>query len=312
MANGARERGDSSLGNREGAVSCGTERRKRGARPSLGPGARSSRAQLASPRRFAVEAPHDARAGAVSAGRRSPSAGEDGSRKPRKDWRSPLLRGLNPGPVRPLPALPAIRLVVAHDRGAEGRALGGFLDVRRLQLVLQYPDGSSSAPFPYDVVARAALDAVVIAACYLDAGVPHVFLRSAVRPPCALRPISPDHDGALWELPAGLVEPGEDPAVAAARELEEELGFVVSPAALRPLGAWTFPVPGMIGERHLFYVVDVDPAARSRPGEDGSALERGAAIVALPVADALEHCRRGDLRDAKTELALRRLAEVLP
>jgi ADP-ribose pyrophosphatase len=199
---------------------------------------------------------------------------------------------------------------VIQDRSEQARAVGGFLDVHRLELVARYPDGSESPPFPYDVAARAALDAAVIAACYVDKGVRHVFLRSAVRPPCALRPVPPSHEASLWELPAGLVEPGEDPAATAARELEEELGFAARPEDMRPLGGWTFPAPGMIGERHLFYAVDVDPAARTLPREDGSVLERSAAILALPVADALEHCRRGDIRDAKTELALRRLVEV--
>jgi ADP-ribose pyrophosphatase len=201
---------------------------------------------------------------------------------------------------------------VALDLGAEGRALGGFLDVRRLQLVAHYPDGTESPPFAYDVAARAALDAVIIAACYVEGGVRHVFLRSAMRPPCALRPIRPKHDGALWELPAGLVEPGEDPAGAAARELKEELGFAVGAGSMRALGEWTFPAPGMIGERHLYYAVAVDPGTRLAPSEDGSALEHAAAIIALPVEDALEHCRRGEIRDAKTELALRRLVETCP
>jgi ADP-ribose pyrophosphatase len=214
--------------------------------------------------------------------------------------------------VRPLPAPPDIRLVIARDHSAEARAVGGFLDIRRLELVARYPDGTESEPFAYDVAARAAIDAVVIAACYVERGVRHVYLRSAVRPPCALRPVPPEHDGSLWELPAGLVEPGEDPAVTAARELAEEVGFAASAAEMRPLGPWTFPAPGMIGERHLYFVTDVDPSVRARPTEDGSALEHGAAVVALPVAEALEHCRRGAIRDAKTELALRRLAEIAP
>ena len=49
---------------------------------------------------------------------------------------------------------------------------------------------------------------------------------------------------------------------------------------MRPLGAWTFPVPGMIAERHLYFSVEVDPRARATPTEDGSALERAAAIFA--------------------------------
>ena len=215
-------------------------------------------------------------------------------------------------PISSLPPPPAIALEVARDRSAESHAQGGFFDVRRLDLVARYPDGTVSAPFKYDVGARKALDAVVMAVHHVAAGVRHVYLRSAARPPCALRPLPPAHDGSLWELPAGLVEPGEDPAAAAAREIEEELGFSVSAAAMRPLGPWTFPAPGIIGERHLFFHVEVDPGSRGTPSEDGSVLERAAAILSLSVVDALEHCRRGAIPDAKTELGLRRLAERCP
>jgi ADP-ribose pyrophosphatase len=210
-----------------------------------------------------------------------------------------------------LPPPPGIRLEVAHDRTAEARATGGFLDLRRIELRAAYPDGSQSAPFRYDLATRKALDAVVIAAHYAADGGPHVYLRTAVRPPCALRPIPPAHDGALWELPAGLVEPDEDPAETAARELGEELGFDAAPGDMSPLGEWTFPCPGVISERHLFFSIEVDAVRRRAPTEDGSALERAASILAIPLADALEHCRTGAIRDAKTELGLRRLAELL-
>jgi hypothetical protein len=40
-------------------------------------------------------------------------------------------------------------------------------------------------------------------------------------------------------------------------------------------------------------------------------LERAAAILTLPLEDALDHCRSGAIVDGKTELALRRLAETL-
>ncbi|MGA2448046.1 MAG: NUDIX hydrolase [Polyangiaceae bacterium] len=211
-----------------------------------------------------------------------------------------------------LPDAPNIGLSIVADRTAASRASGGYLNVLRLDLVARYPDGSESAPFPYDIASRAALDVVVMAAYYGDHGAPNVFLRSAIRPPCALRSVPPAHDGRLWELPAGLVDPGEEPLAAAERELGEELGFFGTGPALFPLGEWMFPAPGMIAERHIFFAVEVDPATRGTPLEDGSALERAALVTAMPVADAIEECRRGIIRDAKTELALRRLAEFLP
>jgi ADP-ribose pyrophosphatase len=227
------------------------------------------------------------------------------SARPILELRSP------PPPPKPLAPPPSIRVRVARDRTAEARATGGFLNLARLDLVAVYPDGTESHPFAYDVAGREALDAVGMAAYFVEGGVAHLYLRSAVRPPCALRSIAPASDGLLWEVPAGLVEPGEAPAEAAARELGEELGFAVTAADMKALGPWTFPVPGMIAERHIYFAVEVDPKTRETPTEDGSALERGAVITVLSLPDVLEHCRRGAIRDAKTELVARRLAEAL-
>jgi ADP-ribose pyrophosphatase len=193
---------------------------------------------------------------------------------------------------------------------------GGFLTLRRLELVSIQADGTRSAAFPYDVVGRRALDASVMVAHHADAdGRVYVWLRSCLRPPLALR--APD-DGpghaagaVLWEVPAGLVEPGESPRAGAARELAEELGFVVEERALLDLGPPTLPAPALIGEWHHFFHVEVQPAARTEPGGDGSPVEAAASIIAVPLDEALAACRRGDLRDEKTELALRRLADVI-
>jgi len=210
-----------------------------------------------------------------------------------------------------IPPLPAITVHVARDRGAEVGLSGGFLNLRRLELVATYPSGLTSAPFKYDIATRHALDAVVMLAHYRDAdGQRLVYLRSAIRPPVALREIEPFDEGGLWEAPAGLIEPGEDPRAAAARELDEELGAKVDPSDLEDLGPWSYPAPGVIGERHVFFHVEVDPRALREPEGDGP-LEREASLCAIPLSAALDHARQGALRDAKTELALRRLAELL-
>ena len=68
-----------------------------------------------------------------------------------------------------------------------------------------------------------------------------------------------------WELPAGSLKPGEDPATAAVRECHEEIGLV--PSIMAPLGAF-FPTPGYCDEEMRFY-----RASGLRPPRDGESAQ---------------------------------------
>jgi ADP-ribose pyrophosphatase len=211
-------------------------------------------------------------------------------------------------PRTTLPELPKVELeTVRETRVGEG----GFLHLRRTELVATQA-GTRSAPFLYDAVDRRAFDASIMVVHHVEGGRTHVWLRSCIRPPLVLRPLpGPPATAVLWEVPAGLVEPGESPRAAAAREIAEELGFQVAESALAELGPSAFPAPALIGEVHHFFHVAVDPTTRTEPDGDGSPLEAGATIVSIPLDDALAACRRGEIRDEKTELALRRLADEI-
>jgi ADP-ribose pyrophosphatase len=221
-----------------------------------------------------------------------------------------------------LPSLPSLKLSIDRDR-SEHAHRGAFLTIRRLELRARFPDGSISEPFFYDIVERKALDAVVVAPHFRDeAGTRKVLLRSALRPPVAFRPPDawpvPEREtlGGLWEFPAGLVEPGERSEEGlrrcAARELYEETGAELMPEAMLPLGPSTFPSPGIIGERHFYFHAEITATALVPPIEDGSVLERQASLVTVTLEDALALVRAGEIEDAKTEIALRRLAELSP
>lgn len=198
---------------------------------------------------------------------------------------------------------------------------GGFLRLVRRRMRVRFPDGDQSEPFVYDEVERRAIDAVVIAAHFEHDGVRWVYLRSALRPPLFFRdasrsPVPEARTGALWELPAGLIEPDEQNASgvleAARRELAEELGFSANCSDFQALGSSTLPAPGFIAERHFFVSIAVRPEERQEPSLDGSALERFGKVVALPLPRAIELCRAGRIEDAKTELGLRRLFDIRP
>jgi ADP-ribose pyrophosphatase len=219
-----------------------------------------------------------------------------------------------------LPPFPALELEVMADVTAGSRPDEGFVRVRRRRLQIRRPDGTHSAPFAYDEAWRVALDAVVVAAHCREGGRRRVFLRSSFRPPAALRPpeVWPVPEGPtlghFWELPAGLVEADERSAEGllrgAARELAEETGFAVEPGALAPLGPPNFSSPGLCGERLFFYHVEVDPASRREPEGDGSPLEHGAVVVAIDLDEALALARAGRFEDMKTEVGVRRLADL--
>src|SRR6188768_2161898 len=231
--------------------------------------------------------------------------------------RAPMVHRAHSAPSADL-SFPKLRLELLEDLSPPDQT--GFLRLVRHRYRAHYPDGTTSVPFVYDIVDRSALDAVVIVAHFVSPdGTPRVFLRSAFRPPLTLRerahsPLPEEAcDGHLWELPAGLVELGEQSEAgvvrAAQRELLEELGFDVGVDALLPLGHSTFPAPGFVAERHFYFEVEVEPAARREPALDGSALEHFGKVIDLPVGEALELCRQGVIEDAKTELGLRRLQE---
>ncbi len=217
-----------------------------------------------------------------------------------------------------LPKLPGHRVRLL-DEAPIAPADRGFMFMRRLTLGLTFSDGTESAPFPYFTPVRSRMDAVVIVPHYQANGETMVVLRSSVRPPLAIRetaswPIAPNEPvGELWEVPAGLVE--EDEAnpeglrVCAARELMEETGLEIDLGAVSALGPPAYPSAGLVGECFYFFHGAVDPTKRVVPSEDGSALERLATIIDIPLRVALEACRAGEVQDAKTEIALRRFAE---
>ena len=142
-------------------------------------------------------------------------------------------------------------------------------------------------------------------------------LREVIEHPGGVTILPLDDEGFVWcvrqyryalgqsllELPAGKLEPGEDPAACALRELEEETGFRAG--VLTPLGC-CYVSPGITTETiHLFLATQLQPGP-SHPDE-GELLE----VERHRLSDLLAQVMDGSLCDAKTVCAVLKTARLL-
>ena len=109
--------------------------------------------------------------------------------------------------------------------------------------------------------------------------------------------------GVIYEVPAGKLDPGDTPEGCAARELEEEVGRRAG--RLEKLAS-ILTTPGFTDEViHLYAAFELSEV-EMRP-EEHEVIE----LAPMPLAAALELVWSGELRDAKSALALLHAARRL-
>ncbi len=102
--------------------------------------------------------------------------------------------------------------------------------------------------------------------------------------------------GYIYEIPAGKLDPGEDPRACATRELEEETGYRA--ASIQPLLSM-LTTPGFTDEViHLFLATGLAPGVQR--------LERDEVlqVTEMPLERAIDLIGDGTIRDAKTIVGL--------
>jgi ADP-ribose pyrophosphatase len=102
--------------------------------------------------------------------------------------------------------------------------------------------------------------------------------------------------GFIYEIPAGKLNPGEDPLSCAARELEEEIGYR---AATLSLLSSIFTAPGFADE-----VIHVYKATGLTQGRQQLDRDEVLDVIEMPLADAIRKIEDGTIRDAKTIVGL--------
>ena len=106
--------------------------------------------------------------------------------------------------------------------------------------------------------------------------------------------------GTMWEIPAGVLQPGEDPLACARRELEEETGARAE--RIEPL-ITIYTTPGFTDERiHLFWATGITA------GETRHEPDEFIEVRVERLSGVLEMIERGEITDAKSIIALLFLA----
>jgi ADP-ribose pyrophosphatase len=99
----------------------------------------------------------------------------------------------------------------------------------------------------------------------------------------------------VYELPAGKLNPGEDPEVCARRELEEETGYRAE--QLQRLTS-IYTTPGFCNEQlHLFLASGLEKSSRGQQLEEG---EASLTVETVPLKRVLEMIDQEEIVDAKT------------
>lgn len=111
-----------------------------------------------------------------------------------------------------------------------------------------------------------------------------------------IRQLRPSVDRFLLEIPAGRLDPGEDPLHCGIRELGEETGLVA--ANMESLGV-VHTSPGVFDERIHLYLATGLVQGQAEP-EHYEDIE----VVRIPMAEALAMAVAGDITDSKTMVSL--------
>jgi len=158
---------------------------------------------------------------------------------------------------------------------------------RLLNVDLETVDAPDGSTLQLELVHHPGAAAVVALASPIESDDPSVLLLKQYRYAAG---------GPIWEVPAGVLEPGEAPAECARRELKEETG-----AEAERIEHLTtiYTTPGFTDERiHIFLATGITA------GEPHPMADEFIEVRAMPISQALELIRNGEIADGKSIVAL--------
>lgn len=103
-------------------------------------------------------------------------------------------------------------------------------------------------------------------------------------------------EGDVFEIPAGRLDPGEDPEHCARRELREETGYTAESVQYLTT---IFTTPGFTDEKiHLF------TASKLTTGKAAHESDEFVSLAPMSLSEALRRIESGEIQDSKTIVAL--------
>ncbi|MDP6980010.1 MAG: NUDIX hydrolase [Myxococcota bacterium] len=169
-----------------------------------------------------------------------------------------------------------------------GRYKGKFLEMVTEEVAL--PNGRSAT---LDLIRHPGASAIV----------PFLSTEKGAEQVLLIRQYRHAAGGTIYEVPAGKLEPDEDPELCATRELEEETGYRAG--RLERLGE-ILTTPGFTDEKiHLFAAFELEPAPQALEADE--IIE----LAPMPLRAALDLIWSGELTDAKSVTALLHAARLL-
>ena len=179
-------------------------------------------------------------------------------------------RGANPAPVTPGK--------ISSHRVHTGKVISVDTDTVR------FPDGSTGE---MDIIRHPGASAIVPFLSEPTGGDPQILLLKQYRYAA---------DQFLYEIPAGRLDGNEDPRDCAARELREEPGCT---AAHLEFLFTMFTTPGFTDEQiHVFLADGLEHGDSAREADEFISIET------MTLSSALQRIEQGEIKDAKTALAL--------
>jgi len=107
----------------------------------------------------------------------------------------------------------------------------------------------------------------------------------------------------MLEIPAGVLEKGENPMDAGLRELKEETGATCS--EIKSLGEF-YATPGCTNEKIYLYYARVESVGEQELDED-----EFVNVVKIPLKKAVEMVLDNEIKDGKTQAAILKLAAII-